>query len=76
MNCKISWETSSRYFKINITNRWLRLKKTTAEADAAFEHGRNIAYYDVLGLISTQLSAFGYKFPQARLIVPELGKPL
>ncbi len=51
-------------------------KKTKAEADAAFEQGRYIAYYDVLELISSQLSAFGYKFPQARLIVPELGKPL
>ena len=50
-------------------------KRLTAEADVAFQDGLNMAYYDVLDLIRSQLLAFGYEAAAAGIVVPELGKP-
>ncbi len=50
-------------------------KRLTEEPEVAFQDGLNMAYYDVLDLIRSQLLAFGYEATAAEIIVPELGKP-
>jgi hypothetical protein len=47
-----------------------------SDADIAYEQGRNMAYYDVLDLIQSQMIAFGFRERLKRQIVPELGEPV
>jgi hypothetical protein len=51
-------------------------QKVQSEGDAAFQKGLNFAYYDVLDLIDSQLTAFGFRDDVMGKIAPELGKPL
>lgn len=46
-----------------------------SEADVAYKQGANFAYYDVLDLIRSQLTAFGYEEAASGFPVPEWGKP-
>lgn len=49
-------------------------KRAAAESDVAFQRGLNLAFYDALDLIRSQLVAFGYEDAAAKVVVPELGK--
>jgi hypothetical protein len=51
-------------------------KKLQSEADAAYQLGLNFAYYDMLDLIDSQLTAFGFRDEVMHTIAPELGKHL
>ena len=45
-----------------------------SEADYQFRNGQNIAYYDTLDLIHSQLIAFGISTQGLEPLVPELGQ--
>ena len=49
--------------------------RPASEADVAYRQGVTFAYYDALGLIRSQLIAFGYDKEALDFAVPELGKP-
>ena len=49
-------------------------REETDELQKQFDNGMNIAYYDVLCLIESQLIAFGHEVEDFPKIVPVLGK--
>lgn len=55
-------------------NDTLHVPEDESESKRSFRDGLNLAYYDVLDLIQSQLEAFGYDTKPFGVIVPELGK--
>ena len=51
-------------------------RKGESEADYQFRSGQNMAYYDTLDLIHSQLLAFGVPAQELEPVVPVLGKPV
>lgn len=51
------------------------MSRTAGTGDGGFSRGANMAYYDTLDLIRSQLLAYGYELDDLDTIVPELGKP-
>ncbi|HEY3373446.1 MAG TPA: hypothetical protein VGK02_00050 [Candidatus Aquicultor sp.] len=56
-------------------NETLFEEKGESEQDKVFRLGSNIAYYDCLDILESQLKAFGYDTEIFGVITPELGKP-